>query len=375
LVFILFYDSKSTLRTVLAVVFASLLIPPNRLNWYPVPGALVLLFYILKTPYRGGFFRYFRRPLAFIFLNIFIVGIDVILFTRFSGNPTSVFSVISSSPFLWYRLLLFPSSPLGILVPALLLSIPSFLLITRWVKRNKSAFHWLRPGVGLLLLVTFFLGGLLVSAKIGGGNNLHNLDIFFLLMMVVVVYAATNSIKGDKPIIPINSRSLTIIGIVNAFLFSLWLLYSTPSPLKIPNQNQALAAVQNLQTQIEQIQSKDQKPALFIYQSQLLTSGLIQGAKPVPNYDNVYLMEMAISNNQPVLKEFYSQLEEHSWSVIVMPPLYPKIKDPSTGFAEENNAWVQEIIFPMLCSYQSYYLDKDFDYELLIPREANHQCP
>jgi hypothetical protein len=374
-VFILLYDSHNFLKTIFAVVLASLLIQPGNFNWYPVPVALALLMHVLENKVQGNFLEYFKKPIYYGLINLFVVGVMYFIFNRFSGNLIGTFSVISSASLLWYRLLPSSSEPLGVIIPIIILSLPLFFIWAYFIRKNRTGFHAIRQLVIYLLLIVFFLGGLLVSVKIGGGNNLHNLDIFFLLMLVVVVYVSTNSIQGDKPLIPINSRSLTIICILNAFLFSLWLLYSTPGPLKIPNQNRALAAVQNLQTEITQIQSKDQKPALFIYQSQLLTSGLIQGTKPVPNYDNVFLMEMAISDNQTVLKEFYSQLEKHSWSAIVMPPLFPIIEDPSAGFVEENNAWVQKIILPMLCSYQSYDLDEDFNYEILIPREANHQCP
>jgi len=375
LIFLFLYASKSNLRITLAVVVASLLIPPNRLNWYLAPGAFTLLFHILETPYNGNGFKYLWKPATLIFVNILVVGVNATLFTLFSGNPLTVFSVISSSPFLWYRLFFFPSSPLGVLVPAALISLPSIWFIAKWYRLNRLSFHWIRTTLTLSILLVFFLGGLLVSAKIGGGNNLHNLDIFFLLMAVVAVYAASQSIKGDRPLSPVNSRHTAYVSLANAILFSLWLLYSTPGAIKIPNQQQAMKAVQTLQSEIKQIQTTDPRPALFIYQTQLLTSGLIPGVKPVPNYDNVFLIEMAISNNQPVLREFYNQLEAHTWSVLVMPPLYAKIKDISTGFAEENNAWVEKIIFPMLCSYQSVTIDKDFDYELLVPRETNHQCP
>lgn len=375
LVFMLLYNSKSNLRISLAVVASSLIVPPTRLNWYLVPGALVLFFHILETPYRGNLFKYLWKPVVFILLNAFVVGSIATLFFLFSGNSITVFSVLSSSPFLWGRLFFFPSSPLGLLVPAILLSAPSIWLIAIWMKRNRSSFHWVRSILVWLMLLLFFLGGLVISAKIGGGNNLHNLDIFFILLAVVSIYSVTNSIQTDPAQIYQNPRFPSYAILASAILFSLWLLYSLPGSTKLPNLQKSFDNVKTLQSKINQIKSTNSNPALFIYQTQLLASGLIQDIKPVANYDNVFLIEMAISNYQPVLEKFYDQLEAHTWSVIVMPPLYAKIKDISTGFAEENNAWVEKIIFPMLCSYQSVYVDKVYDYELLVPRGINHQCP
>jgi hypothetical protein len=375
LVFLILYKSNNILRGALAVVVASLLIPPLQVNWFLLPGSLFFLFYIMETPYSGSIFRYFWKPFLLLLVSLLIVGTDTMLYLFFSGNPLNGLNMISSSPLLWQRLLFFPSEPLGVLIPILIMSIPSTWLIVSWGKQNRFSIHWKRQIVLFMILLIFFLGGLLVSAKIGGGNNLHNLDIYILLLSVVTFYVAINSIKGDRFIQPVNTRILNFMIMANAIFFSLWLVYMTPGSIIFPRQQTAVTAVQSLQNKIGQIQDINPKPALFIYQTQLLTSGLIQGVKPVPNHDNVFLMEMAISNNQSGLQAFYIQLEQHTWSVIVMPPLYTKIKDSSTVFAEENNAWVERIIFPMLCSYQSVYVDQNFDYELLIPREANHQCP
>ena len=38
------------------------------------------------------------------------------------------------------------------------------------------------------ILAVFFVGGLVVSVKIGGGTNLHNMDAYMLILLVVGAY-------------------------------------------------------------------------------------------------------------------------------------------------------------------------------------------
>ena len=90
---------------------------------------------------------------------------------------------------------------------------------------------------------------------------------------------------------------------------------------------------------------------LFISERQLITFDTIKGVPLVPDDELVELMEIAMSNNQPALSKFYSDLHRHRFALIVSRKLNTGIKT-SGAFSEENNAWSQDIAAPILCEYQ-----------------------
>lgn len=72
----------------------------------------------------------------------------------------------------------------------------------------------------------------------------------------------------------------------------------------------------------------------------------------VPDYELLTLMEMAISNNQPYLQQFYHDLQTHRFGMILIEKQVPKVIEGDAYFSEENNAWVEKITLPLLQNYQ-----------------------
>lgn len=56
---------------------------------------------------------------------------------------------------------------------------------------------------------------------------------------------------------------------------------------------------------------------LFISERQLLSFHELQGVRVVPEYEKVFLMEMAMGNNQPYLQRFYMDLVSHRFKAII----------------------------------------------------------
>jgi hypothetical protein len=56
---------------------------------------------------------------------------------------------------------------------------------------------WRSFGIVAILLV-FFVGGLVVSVKIGGGTNLHNLDAFMILLLILVTTILFSTAVGKS---------------------------------------------------------------------------------------------------------------------------------------------------------------------------------
>ena len=89
---------------------------------------------------------------------------------------------------------------------------------------------------------------------------------------------------------------------------------------------------------------------LFISERHLLTFHEIN-LPLVPGYEAVTLMEMAMSNNQPYLQQFYSDLRNHRFAAIVTAKLNVGIQEEG-AFAEENNVWNSRVSPFIQCYYE-----------------------
>jgi hypothetical protein len=108
---------------------------------------------------------------------------------------------------------------------------------------------------------------------------------------------------------------------------------------------------------------------LFITQRQLEIFGQVREVRMVPDYELMTLMEMSIANNRPYLDRFHQDLQNHRFALIVADRQHEDIMDPEGySFAEENNAWVENVSDPLLTYYkQELYFDTQ-GIQLLVPR-------
>ena len=114
---------------------------------------------------------------------------------------------------------------------------------------------------------------------------------------------------------------------------------------------------------------------LFITERQLLTFGNIKNVELHPDYEKVFLMEMAMSKNEDYLDKFKKQVSEHEFDLIVTSPQKLKLKESDTHFGEENNAWVEHISVPLRCYYrQNDWIDEP-RIQLMIPNPDAPECP
>jgi hypothetical protein len=123
--------------------------------------------------------------------------------------------------------------------------------------------------------------------------------------------------------------------------------------------------------------SGKQGPVLFINERHLVTFGDID-LPLVPDYEAVFLMEMAMSDNRTYLEQFYSDLSEHRFAAIVSGRQNLVIKKDEI-FAEENNVWNSRVSPYILC-----YYDESFELEtsggrrvIYVPRPetVGSNCP
>jgi hypothetical protein len=135
---------------------------------------------------------------------------------------------------------------------------------------------------------------------------------------------------------------------------------------RIQDKNETYSRLQSLQNAIDLV---NQEPGeiLFITERQLLTLGALEGVTIQPEYEKVFLMEMAMGNNQQYLQHFYDLLDQHYYKAIVMEPINTSIQQTWKSFAEENNAYVRNVILPLLMDYQLALSWDDGEINLLIP--------
>lgn len=374
--------------SVLVLVLSSLWAGLSRLNWYPVPALIAVILYLLETPYGSNFWRYFWRPLLWT-----VVGVGVALiahwgYVQLSGNPPAWFGTSLSSQLLWYRLFPNATYPLGILLASFTMIGPMSLLIYVSFGQKLVAVHpwrWL----GLLgILLGLYLGGLVVSVKIGGGSNLHNLDAFWISFGIVFVALLTHNVAADIPHTegPSNPFGLENFlkgwhgkaALIGTMIMPALFLLSSLEPFFRPDWVATEKALRRLQGLIRDVPA-DQE-VLFISERQLLTFGYLRGVRLVPDYERVFLMEMAMANNQAYLQQFYRDLRAHRFALIVNEPLYITAKGKPLRFGEENDAWVERVSKPLLCYYkpiqQARMLLMGVEIQILEPRaRPSEECP
>ena len=364
------YSKDKYIRSLMVVIVASIWAGISRVNWFPLPGALAAILLILETPYTSSknFMDYFCKPIVFIVIGLAASVVAQTAYIALSGNQdVSVFGTSFSSDLLWYRLLPSPTYPVGILTGILLLCSPLIILILLHFMGRSEFLHPIRKIAIILIVGVFFAGGLVVSVKIGGGSNLHNLDAFLVLLTCLCAYLlfekyAYEKVKRQKHV---NIPALLLLLIL--MLPVGWSL-STWEPFPALNKNSAYRDVLRLQEETEDT-SEQNEEILFISERQTLTFGRIHDVPLVDEYELLTLMEMAMANNQSYLQQFYKDLKNQRFGLIITNKQYVVFKDSSRSFPEENNAWVQRVVVPLMQYYQPITWMRDTGIEIFARRD------
>jgi hypothetical protein len=73
-------------------------------------------------------------------------------------------------------------------------------------------------------------------------------------------------------------------------------------------------------------------------------------------------------------RELYADLAAKRFSLIISEPLRAPIKDSSYQFGEENNAWVDWVVRPVLCYYDEIERYRSTQIQLLVPKQGEVDC-
>jgi hypothetical protein len=346
------FDRKRFWRSLVVVIAASLWAGISRINWYPLPGLLAALLYLLEEPLNGRpFWRYLARPAAWALAGVGAALLANAAYVRFSGNPPEVFGSALNSPLLWYRLL--PNATYGpgvLLASLMLLPVGAALawgLLRAW--RAGARWHILRLLELAGILAVFLGGGLLVSIKVGGGSNLHNLDSLIVLLAVAAGYIFFQRFTPDRAAaqLPVLPRWLVLVNVALVLISAAGLLNLEPRPAPKMSEAQALQWLQGL---IDRY-SQDERPVLMITERQLLSFHQIKLKSFEPSYEKVFLMEMAMSGNPAYLAKYFNDIKQRKFSLIITEPMNMHIQQEEQ-FSEENNYWVRRIEEPTVGRYE-----------------------
>jgi hypothetical protein len=372
IIILLGFSTRHPWRSLLAVLAASFWAGMSRLNWYPVPAMLAITLYLLEEPYAraGQFWRYISKPILWAALGLLTAVAGQAFYISISGNSDlAAFGSSLTSDLLWYRLLPNSTYPLGILPGIGIVSFPLFTLLFLTWRRRPLNLHFLRVWGLVAMLVVLFLGGLVVSVKIGGGGDLHNMDAYMVLLGLVTAYALNQRIETESASpSAVEAESWPVFILLLIVPVALALSHFVP-----PFQYNATAANRDLATLRETVTSYSQRgDVLFIYERHLLTFGMIPNVRLVPDYEVVTLTEMAISGNQPYLDKFRADLKAHRFAAIVARK--QNLDVLGGDFAEESDAWNQKVAYYLLCEYQPVLSIESSNVQVFVPR-AVPECP
>jgi hypothetical protein len=349
------------------VALASLWGGISRVNWFPVAGMLAVTLYVLETPYEEKtFWQYWRWPIMTVIVGMALAFSSKAIYVALSGQQPAFFVMSFGMPLLGYRLLPNQAYGLGVIILALIAIFPALMVISWCVLPRLSDWKSLRLLALKAILVALLAAGLVVSTRIGGGNNIHNLDSFLVVLAVITVYVIFNWFIPDHPGTA-QARILPVPLVMLAFLVPLVSVLSVLRPLPNLDKARAWSDIHQVEKIIEDYQTENGE-ILFINQRHLLVFNMIEGVELVDEYEKIDLMEMAMANNQIYLGQFWKDLDNQRFDLIISEPLRIVIRSAEDLFGEENNAWVENVTIPVLSSYEILIEMRISNMVVLIPK-------
>lgn len=347
------FDRRKPVRTLIIVLVSSVFAGLTRINWFPAPGVLAALLFLLEQPReKSPLPRYLLWPVIWAASGTGLAFLVQQIYMRLSGNPVELFNTSLKSVLLWFRLLPNTTYPEGVIWAAAVVVLPPLALVfSRLLANPRSWNGWRTAGV-LAVLGVFGAGGIVVSAKIGGGSNLHNLDAFIFFLAVITAYLAFDRYECESESTPGAEKTAWKPDLVIAtavLLIPVALAANQAKPLPDWSETDASAVISQLQSQIDSV---GDEPVLVIHNPQLVTYHLLSVPNLVPEYEKVTLMEMAMVNNTAYLDQFENDLINHRFGLIITEPLTLNIQDWESSFAAENNAWIKYVNYPLTENYQ-----------------------
>lgn len=371
---LIWFDSRKIWRSTILLSLVSILAGITRINWFPMPGLMAAMLYIVEQPLEGkqpkDLLRYPILPLAWAGGGTLIAWFSQNHYHAQSGLPRHMFATTYTADMLWYRLLPNVNFSWGVLTGTLLVSAPLLVYVLLALRGWGKRWHPLRL-IGIWgIILGMFAGSLVVSVKIGGGANLHNMDSYLVLLLLLAASLYTGRMTEDKPAQTTNQSGPLLLGII-ALMPVLFHVAVGGEPFPQRDFDAAQETLEELQAYVDE-HLDDEGEIIFIAERHLLTFKDIQHVPLIHDYEKIVLMEMALGNDQQYLDEFYSDLENHRFSLIVTDIISDRYKEPQqTVFAEENNVHAVRVVAPLQCEYRPIERLKVAGVQLWVPRASS----
>ena len=362
-------------RTWIVVFLASVWCGWSRLNWYPMPGMIAAVLYFMEVTYRGkNTVSYLLKPALWFVVGTLTAFLAQRVYIALSGIPDGgIFYTSLSSSLLWYRLWPNASYFLGVLPGAVLASLPIWVTMFLIIRARKADWHPVRLIFIFSALLVLFVGGLVVSLKIGGGANLHNMDAYFSLLLIVLAYLVFARYQpetgGIARLVPLHWLLVVALIVMPAWSY---LQFNIGFPRENPARTQNVLT--SMQDYIDQANAQGGE-VLFITQRHLLSMHMLENVTLVPEYEREDLMEIAMANDSHHIQTFREDMEDHRFALIIVDPLNYNILSKQRSFSEENNVWVTRIMKHILCNYREEAVFPADEIALYVPQEGERQCP
>lgn len=357
------YSPANDRRTWLVVILASIWGGLSRINWYPMGGVLASLLYLLEVPNEQRNWRYMIKPTLWVIIGTIIAVATHAGYVAISGVEGEAFYTSLTSSLLWDRLWPNQTYWLGVLPASVLASLPLWVLLFFRLRSGPMAWNTLRGSLLVLGLAGLFAGGIVVSMKIGGGADIHNMDVYFIALLIAGGYAFFETgRRWGWPVLAL----LIIIPV--------WFAHFEGGRFKVYDPAVTSQTLARLQARVDEVNAGGGE-MLFISQRHLISMGMLENARLVPEYEREDLMEMAMSENQVFLEQFEQDMAGQRFAAIVVDELKFNLLGLETGMGAENNAWALWVVRPILCYYEPAEMFPADSIVIYVPRVGPPACP
>lgn len=358
------------LTTLIATPIAGYYAAASRWTWLPASPAWAAMIWLadFKCLKGEGWRRAIMRliPIALVAI-IGLIGGALANAKLFSPQGLKT-STALSQPLLWYRLLPNVIYPQGVLLGLAIAVAPASALLAWQALSRRWQLNWVQIAAYLSVCLVFLGGGIVASVKIGGGNNLHNLDMFLVTLALLCALALREKASLGLTVWPRWAQGLLALAVI----LPAWSAAQIGSPLRLPEQEIVEEALDAIRTRVSRAQRRGE--VLFMDQRQLLTFGYITDVRLILEYEKKYMMDKAMAGDAAYFQQFYQDLAQKRFSLIVTEPLYDNVQEMNAGFREENNAWVRWVSRPLLCYYAPVETLAQVRTQMLVPRTNPENC-
>ena len=369
------FSPQNERRTWIVVLLASFWCGWSRVNWYPMPGIIAAILYLMEVPFHGkSLGRYILKPALWVLAGTLVAFLSQRLYIALSGvTDTRLFYTSFISDLLWYRLWPNASFSFGILPGIIWTSLPLWVAIYLSLRSHSRDWHPVRLLLIFAAILVICVGGIIVSLKIGGGANLHNMDAYFILLLIFTAYLVFARYRTERGELakPMRLHWLVVLALLYSPITT-FLQFGIGFKAYDPARTQNLLIT--LQDYVDQVNAQEGE-ILFISQRHLISMGMLQDVALITEYEREDLMEMAMSNNRPYLEQFKSDMQNQRFDLIIVDPLNYNLLTRRKGFSEENNVWVRRVMKDILCNYREEAVFPEDEIALYVPQEGTRQCP